>query len=67
MLSQLEKITQLARMQRGGIGRRDGEDRLDEARHLVQLHAEFVIGLGIARGMARELAAVLVVVVPLRG
>jgi hypothetical protein len=51
---------------RGGVGRGEAQDRLDDARHLVQLHAELVVGLGIAQRMARKLAPVLVVVVPLR-
>ena len=39
---------------------------LHRARHLVHQPAEFVVGLGVARRVARELAAVLVVVGPLR-
>ena len=52
--------------ERRRIGRRHREERLDGARHVVQHEPELVVGLGIAQRMARELAPVLVVVVPLR-
>ncbi len=44
-------------MERSGIRRDHAEKRLDEAAHLQHLLAEFVVGFGVAAGMADEFAA----------
>ena len=64
--AQPQQTGQVARLQRGRIGRNHAEYRLHGARHLVHEPPELVVGLRVARRVARQLAAVLVVVVPLR-
>ena len=64
--SEPQEIEKLARIERCRIGRRRGKERLHRTRHAMEEQAEFVVGLGVARRVARELAAVLVVIRPLR-
>ena len=53
-------------VERSRIGRDHAEQGLHGARHLVHEAPELVVGLGVARRVARELAPILIVVVPLR-
>ena len=54
--AQEQQLHQVFGIQRGGIGRHHGEDRLHEAAHLQHRLAEFVVGLGVELGVARNLA-----------
>ena len=58
-----EQVHQPARIERRRIGRRHGEDRLDEPAHLDHRLAVFVVGLGVHLRVAGDLAARLRVIV----
>ena len=54
--SEAAERQQRARVERGQVGRGDREDRLDEAGHLDHELAVFLVGLGVGRRPAAELA-----------
>ena len=58
-----EQIHQPARIERGRIGRRHVEDRLDEPAHLDHRLAVLVVGLGVDLRVPRDLAPGLGVIV----
>ena len=58
-----QQILEAARIERGRIGRRHVEDRLDEAAHLDHRLAVLVVGLGVDLRVAGDLAPRLRVIV----
>src|SRR5208337_4835619 len=58
-----EQLKQIARVQRGRIGRHHAQDWLDESAHLQHRLAKFLVGLGIEPRMASYLPHGLAVIV----
>jgi hypothetical protein len=63
VLAEVQQLHDVARLERGRIGRLAQQQRLDEAALAQHVAQVALIGLGVAPGVARDLAAQRVVIV----